>query len=103
VALQATLNGAKEVNAQGTGGQGSGGSKSGKNEQVYVPGQQGSGTSTITSDGDSGTIQQGTSVSYSQIIAAYMQMAHDAIDSSAIPPDLKSLVQNYYNSLEGQK
>ncbi len=89
--------------SQGTSGQGSGGSKSGKNEQVYVPGQQGSGTSTITSDGDSGTIQQGTSVSYSQIIAAYMQMAHDAIDNSAIPPDLKSLVQNYYNSLEGQK
>lgn len=87
----------------GQNGQGSGGSKSGKNEQVYVPGQQGSGTSTITSDGDSGTIQQGSSVSYSQIIASYVQMAHDAVDNSAIPPDLKSLVQNYYNTLEGQK
>ena len=89
--------------SQGANGQGSGGNKSGKNEQVYVPGQQGSGTSTITSDGDSGTIQQGTSVSYSQIIASYVQMAHDAVDNSAIPPDLKSLVQNYYNTLEGQK
>ncbi len=78
-------------------------SKSGKNEQVFVPGQQGTGTSNITGDGGSGTVQSGTSVAYSQVIAAYMQMAHDEIDNSAIPPDLKSLVQAYYNSLEGQK
>lgn len=88
---------------QGNNGQGNSGSKSGKSEQVYVPGQQGAGTSNITGDGGSGTVQSGTSVSYSQVLAAYMQAAHDEIDNSAIPPDLKNLVQAYYNTLEGQK
>ena len=88
---------------QGSSGQSSGGSKTGKSEQVYVPGQQSTGTSSITSDGGSGTVQQGSDVSYAQVLALYMQMAHDQIDNSAIPPDLKALVQEYYNSLEGQK
>lgn len=88
---------------QGANGQGSSGSKPGKNEQIFVPGQQGTGTSNITDNGGSGTVQSGTSVSYSQVIAAYMQMAHDEIDNSNIPPDLKNLVQQYYSTLEGQK
>jgi hypothetical protein len=88
---------------QGTGGQGNKGSKTGKNEQVFVPGQVNSGNSTITSNGDSGTVQQGTSVSYAQVLAQYMQMAHDAIDNSNIPPDLKNLISGYFNSLNGQK
>jgi hypothetical protein len=29
-------------------------------------------------------------------------MAHDDIDNSNIPPDLKDLVYGYYNALEGQ-
>ncbi len=88
---------------QGTGGQGNKGSKTGKNEQVFVPGQVNSGNSTITSNGDSGTVQQGTSVSYAQVLAQYMQMAHDAIDISNIPPDLKNLISGYFNSLNGKK
>ncbi len=88
---------------QGTGGQGDKGSKTGKSEQVFVPGQVNSGNSTITSNGDSGTVQQGTSVSYAQVLEQYMQMAHDAIDNSNIPPDLKNLISGYFNSLNGQK
>ena len=88
---------------QGTGGQGNTGSKTGKSEQVFVPGQVNSGNSTITGNGDSGTVQQGTSVSYAQVLAQYMQMAHDAIDNSNIPPDLKNLISGYFNSLNGQK
>ena len=88
---------------QGTGGQGDQGNKTGKSEQVFVPGQVNSGNSTITSNGDSGTVQQGTPVSYAQVLAQYMQMAHDAIDNSNIPPDLKNLISGYFNSLNGQK
>ena len=88
---------------QGTGGQGDKGSKTGKSEQVFVPGQVNSGNSTITSNGDSGTVQQGTSVSYAQVLAQYMQMAHDAIDNSNIPPDLKNLISGYFDSLNRQK
>ena len=88
---------------QGTGGQGDKSSKTGKSEQVFVPGQVNSGNSTITSNGDSGTVQQGSSVSYAQVLAQYMQMAHDAIDNSNIPPDLKNLISGYFNSLNGQK
>ena len=88
---------------QGTSGQCYKGTRTGKNEQVYVPGQVGSGTSTITSNGNNGAVQPGSSVSYAQVLAQYMQMAHDAIDNSNIPPDLKDLIGNYFNSLNGQK
>lgn len=88
---------------QGTGGQGNTGSKTGKSEQVFVPGQVGAGNSTITSNGDSGTVQPGSSVSYAQVLAQYTQMAHDAIDNSNIPPDLKDIIGGYFNSLNGQK
>jgi len=87
----------------GSGGQNNAGNKQGKNEQVYVPGQVGSGTSTITANGNNGTVQSGSPVPYSQVIAQYQQMAHDSIDNSSIPPDLKNLIQGYYNSLEGQQ
>jgi hypothetical protein len=30
-------------------------------------------------------------------------MAHDAIQDSNIPPDLKNLIQDYFNSLEGRQ
>jgi hypothetical protein len=85
----------------GQGGQNNTGNKTGKNEQVFVPGQVGSGTSNISVDGSNGTVQSGNPVPYSQVIAQYAQSAHDAIDNSNIPPDLKNLVQNYFNSLEG--
>lgn len=87
----------------GSGGQNNAGNKPGKNEQVYVPGQVGSGTSTISTNGDNGAVQSGSPVPYSQVIAQYQQMAHDAIDNSSIPPDLKDLIQGYYNSLEGHQ
>jgi hypothetical protein len=54
-------------------------------------------------DNTSNTVQSGNQVSYSQVIAQYGQMAHDAIDTSNISPDDKDLVQNYFNSLEGQQ
>lgn len=88
---------------QGTGGQGNTGSKTGKNEQVFVPGQVGTGNSTITNNGDSGTVQPGSPVSYAQVLAQYTQMAHDAIDNSNIPPDLKDIIGSYFNSLNKQK
>lgn len=85
----------------GQSGQNNTGRQPGKNEQVYVPGQVGSGTSNISVDGSNGTVQSGNPVPYSQVIAQYAQMAHDAIDNSNIPPDLKNLIQGYFNSLEG--
>jgi hypothetical protein len=87
----------------GSGGQNNTGSKSGKNERVFVPGQVGTGTSTVNGNGGNGTVQPGVTVPYSQVIANYQQMAHDAVDNSNIPPDLKDLIRGYFNSLEGQK
>jgi hypothetical protein len=84
----------------GQSGQNNTNNTSGKNEQVFVPGQVGSGTSNISVDGNSGTVQSGNSVPYSQVIAQYSQMAHDAIQDSNIPPDMKNLIQDYFNSLE---
>jgi hypothetical protein len=93
----------------GSGGHGVGGgkgndtgSKSGKNEQVSIPGQIGSGSSTQSNDGNNGVVQKGNSVPYTQVIEQYDQMAHDAIDNSSISPDLKDLVHGYFNTLEGQ-
>ena len=85
------------------GGQNNTNNNSGKNEQVFVPGQVGSGTSNISVDGSTGTVQSGKPVPYSQVIAQYSQMAHDAINNSNIPPDLKNLIQDYFNSLEGRQ
>src|SRR6266566_3569224 len=84
----------------GQSGQNNTNNNSGKNEQVFVPGQIGSCTSNISVDGNTGTVQSGNSVPYSQVIAQYSQMAHDAIQDSNIPPDLKNLIQDYFNSLE---
>ncbi len=89
--------------SNGSGTQNNTGNKSGKNEQVDIPGQLGTGTSTADGNGGNGQVQPGTTVPYSQVIADYEQMAHEAIDNSNIPPDLKNLIQGYFNSLEGQK
>jgi hypothetical protein len=94
-----------EGQAQGNSGSNSQentGNKSGKNEQVFIPGQAGAGKTSIDGNGDDGTVEPGKSVSYAQVIAQYAQMAHDAIDNSNIPPDLKDLVHDYYDFLEGQ-
>jgi hypothetical protein len=37
------------------------------------------------------------------VIEQYNQMAHDAIDNSNVAPDLKDLVHDYFNTLEGQQ
>jgi len=87
----------------GQSGQSNTNNNSGKNEQVFVPGQVGSGTSNISVDGSTSTVQSGKSVPYSQVIAQYTQIAHDAINNSNIPPDLKNLIQDYFNSLEGRQ
>jgi hypothetical protein len=47
-------------------------------------------------------VQPGQSVPYSKVIQQYNLMAHDAIDNSSIPPDLKDLVHGYFDTLEGQ-
>lgn len=89
---------------QGTGGSNGNngaGNKQGKNEQVTIPGQIGSGSSTQSADNNTGIVQTGNSVPYSQVIQQYTQMAHDAIDNSNIPSDQKDLVHNYFNQLEG--
>ena len=91
---------------QGAGGTGSGGNngasnKSGKNEQAYVSGQIGTGSSTLGNNGSNGVVQSGNAVPYSEVIALYSQMAHDAIDNSSISPDMKDLVQSYFDTLEG--
>ena len=87
----------------GQSGQNNTNNNSGKNEQVFVPGQVGSGTSNISVDGSTGTVQPGKPVPYSQVIAQYSQMAHDSINNSNIPPELKNLIQDYFNSLEGRQ
>ncbi len=86
----------------GTKGNNSSGNKSGKEEQVTVPGQVGSGTSTESTGGNNTPVQPGHPVAYSQVIAQYAQAAHDAIDNSSVSPDLKDLVHGYFNNLEGQ-
>ena len=90
---------------QGHGGSGGGnnnGNKQGNGEQVYVPGQIGSGSSSQTNGGNNGIVQPGQSVPFSQVIQEYTAMAHDAIDNSGIPLDLKDLVHGYFDTLEGQ-
>ena len=86
----------------GTGGQGGNGNGQGKSEQVFVPGQVSSGSSIMSNSNNNGIVQPGTSIPYSQVIAEYSQMAHDAIDNSGVSPDTKDLVQNYFDTLEGQ-
>jgi hypothetical protein len=86
----------------GAGGNNGAGSQPGKNEQVYVPGLIGSGNSSQDNNGNTGEVQPGSSEPFSQVIEQYSQMAHDAIDSSDLPPDMKDLIESYFNSLEGQ-
>lgn len=96
---------------QGQGGQGQGQGQDGsgktnqghgKNEQVYVAGQINQGSSTQSTDNSSSSVQSGNQVPYSQVIAQYNQMAHDAIDNSNVSPDDKDLVHDYFNSLGGK-
>lgn len=94
-----TQGGQGHSNSGGTNGPGN---KSGQNEQVFVPGQIGSGNSQQTNGGDNGVVQPGTSVPYSQVIERYIQMAHDSIDNSSVSPDLKDLVHGYFDTLSGQ-
>jgi chemotaxis protein histidine kinase CheA len=86
----------------GTGGKNGTGNKSGQDEQVFIPGQVGSGSSLQNNNGNNGVIQPGSPINYSQVIEQYTQMAHDAIDNSSVSPDLKDLVHGYFDSLEGQ-
>jgi hypothetical protein len=87
---------------QGTGSSnGNNGTGNSKNEQVTIPGQISSGSSTQSADNNTGIVQTGNSVPYSQVIQQYNQMAHDEIDNSDISSDQKDLVHNYFNQLEG--
>lgn len=87
----------------GSGGGNAAGNNQGKQEQVTVPGQIGSGASVQNQDpGNNGVVEGGSSIPYSQVVEEYAQAAHDAIDNSGIPTDEKDLVGGYFNSLEGQ-
>lgn len=86
----------------GTNGTDGAGNQAGKTEQVTIPGQTSSGSSTQSSDNNTSVVQQGNSVPYSQVIQQYSQMAHDEIDSSNISPSQKDLVHDYFSHLEGQ-
>ncbi len=92
---------------QGTGGNGGNngaGNKQGKDEQISIRGQLGQGNSTSSTDNNnSSVVTPGNSVPYQQVIQQYNQAAHDAIDNSNVSPDMKDLVHNYFNSLEGQQ
>ncbi|HZR39105.1 MAG TPA: hypothetical protein VFB12_03245, partial [Ktedonobacteraceae bacterium] len=67
-------------------------------------GQLGQGNSTSSTDNNnSSVVTPGNSVPYQQVIQQYNQAAHDAIDNSNVSPDMKDLVHNYFNSLEGQQ
>ena len=88
----------------GTNGNGSTGTDPGKDEQVFVPGQIRSGTSTQSDDpNNTGVVQPGNSQPYKQVLQQYNQMAHAAIDNSNVSPDTKNLVHDYFNALEGQQ
>jgi len=88
----------------GSGGANGAGNNKGKNEQVSVPGQIGSGTSVQNKEnGANGVVQGGSSVPYSQVIKQYNQAAHNAIDNSNVSPDMKDLVHGYFDTLEGQR
>jgi hypothetical protein len=99
----------RQGQGQGQSGQGQGQDSSGKtkrnhgkDEQVYVAGQINQGSGTQSTDDSSSSVQSGNQVPYSQVIAQYNQMAHDAIDNSSVSPDDKDLVHDYFNSLEGR-
>jgi hypothetical protein len=94
--------GQSQGQGQGTGSSnGNNGTGTNKNEQVMIPGQISSGSSTQSADNNTGIVQAGNSVPYSQVIQQYNQMAHDEIDNSNISSDQKDLVHNYFNQLEG--
>ncbi|GCE06253.1 hypothetical protein [Dictyobacter aurantiacus] len=87
----------------GTGGGNSNGSGAHKDEPVYVQGQNGQGSSTQSTDNNTGVVQPGSDVPYSKVIEQYNQKAHDAIDNSNVAPNQKDLVHDYFNTLEGQQ
>ncbi|GCE27802.1 hypothetical protein KDA_32860 [Dictyobacter alpinus] len=93
--------------SSGTGGTGGAGGTNStgnhKNERVYVQGQNGQGSSTQSNDNNTGVVQPGSDVPYSQVIEQYNQKAHDAIDNSNVSPNQKDLVHDYFNTLEGQQ
>jgi hypothetical protein len=102
---QGQRNGGSGTGGQGSGGGkggSSGGGKSGQNEQVFVPGQTGSGSSTQSNGGNNNVVQNGSAVPYAQVIKQYNLMAHDAIDNSDIAPNLKDLVHGYFDALSGK-
>jgi hypothetical protein len=99
---QGTGQGQGQGQGKGTGSSnGNNGTGNSKNEQVTIPGQISSGSSTQSADNNTGIVQTGDSVPYSQVIQQYNQMAHDEIDNSNISSDQKDLVHNYFNQLEG--
>jgi hypothetical protein len=87
------------------GGHGAGGGRGGAGHTgqgrfttVYVPYKQGKGPST-TQTGPTGAPQSGPIVPYQQVVGAYGQTAHQALDRANLPPSLRSYVRKYFSTV----
>jgi hypothetical protein len=87
------------------GGRGAGGGRGGAGHTgqgryttVYVPYKQGKGPST-TQSGPTGAPQSGPIVPYQQVVGAYGQTAHQALDRANLPPSLRSYVRKYFSAV----
>jgi hypothetical protein len=98
--------GAGAGNGQGApGGHGAGGGRGGAGHTgqgryttVYVPYKQGKGPNTAQS-GPTGAPQSGPIVPYQQVVGAYGQTAHQALDRANLPPSLRSYVRKYFSAV----
>jgi hypothetical protein len=87
------------------GGHGAGGGRGGAGHTgqgryttVYAPYKQGKGPST-TQTGPTGAPQRGPIVPYQQVVAAYGETAHQALDRANLPPSLRSYVRKYFSTV----
>lgn len=82
----------------GGGHGGAGHTGQGRYTTVYVPYKQGKGPNTIQS-GPTGAPQSGPIVPYQQVVGAYGQTAHQALDRANLPPSLRSYVRKYFSAV----
>lgn len=67
-------------------------------DQVYLPGQNGPGPSDELNGASGPAI--GVEVPYQQVIGQYAASAREHLDHSALPPELRGLVREYFLRLE---
>jgi hypothetical protein len=90
--------GAPGGHGAGGGRGGAGHSGQGRYTTVYAPYKQGKGPST-TQTGPTGAPQSGPIVPYQQVVGAYGQTAHQALDRANLPPSLRSYVRKYFSAV----